>query len=128
MQLIRWPIGQLILLVDAATAPRRPQRDAASQARIDDAARNLALYQYRACPFCVKTRRALRRLGIEVELRDAKNDPRWRDELLAEGGRQQVPCLRIPQPDGSVRWMYESDDIIAYLERIVSDHAVAEAA
>lgn len=128
MKLIRWPLGQLILLVDAVTAPRRPQRDAATQARIDDAARNLAVYQYRACPFCVKTRRAMRRLGIEVELRDAKSDPRWRDELLAEGGRLQVPCLRIPQADGSVQWLYESNDIIAYLEQIVAAHEVAEAA
>jgi len=28
-----------------------------------------------------------------------------------------VPCLRIDKDDGSVQWMYESNDIIAYLKR-----------
>ena len=128
MQIIRWPIGQLILLVDRLTAPPRPSRPAELQARIDAATRGLALYQYVACPFCVKTRRAMRRLGVDIELRDAKNDERWRNELLQQGGKQQVPCLRIPTADGKARWLYESDDIIAHLEGLVAEASVADAA
>ena len=71
-KLIRWPLGQLILLVDFLTAPKRPQRDARQQAMIDDHTRDLALYQFATCPFCVKTRRAMRRLGLNIELRDAQ--------------------------------------------------------
>lgn len=127
-QLIRWPLGQLILLGDALTAPRRPQRDPAEQARIDAASAGLALYQYHACPFCVKTRRAMRRLGVDIELRDAKRESHWRDELLDGGGKLQVPCLRIPQPDGGVSWLYESNDIIAWLERLVDEARLSEAA
>ncbi|MCP5301280.1 MAG: glutathione S-transferase N-terminal domain-containing protein [Chromatiaceae bacterium] len=126
-QLIRWPIGRLILFVDALTAPRRPQRQPAEQARVDATTHGLSLYQFHACPFCVKTRRALRRLGADIELRNAKLAP-WRDELLDGGGRLQVPCLRIPQTDGGVHWLYESDDIIAYLEGLVGDGTANAAA
>ena len=128
MRLIRWPLGQLILLIDALTAPTPPERPADTQARIDQATRDLALYQFRTCPFCVKTRRALRRLGLDIELRDARGDAQWRHELLSDGGRIQVPCLKIPQPDGGARWLYESNDIIAYLEQLVTDEEIPDAA
>ena len=36
-------------------------------------------------------------------------------DLLNGGGKTQVPCLRIDNPDGETQWMYESDDIINYL-------------
>ena len=121
MRMIRWPIGQLILLVDVLTSPRPPAREPAEQAMLDEKTRELAIYQFRACPFCVKTRRALRRLGLKVELRDAQHDPRWREELLTHGGRLQVPCLFIPGNDGNDQWLYESNDIIAYLERQTLD-------
>ncbi len=116
MRAIRWPIGRLILLLDFLTSPKPPQRDPAEQARLDEQTRELALYQFVACPFCVKTRRALRRFGLSIELRDAQNDPHWRQKLVDDGGRLQVPCLYIPGTDGNDRWLYESNDIIAYLK------------
>ena len=117
MKAIRWFLGKLILFIDALTAPRPMQRSAEDQARVDAETGNLALYQYLACPFCVKTRRVIRRLGLNIETRDARNDPGFRKELETEGGRQQVPCLKISHEDGTVEWLYESDDIIAYLEK-----------
>jgi glutaredoxin len=120
MAMIRWPIGQLILLIDWLTTPRRPSREPNRQAVVDQAVAGLALYQYKACPFCVKTRRAMRRLGVDIELRDAKRDPQWRQQLLQEGGRLQVPCLYIPGEDGQAQWLYESDDIIALLDQRVA--------
>lgn len=119
--LVRWPLGQLILLIDFLTSPRPPERAAAEQARIDAETRGMALYQFKACPFCVKTRRAMKRLGLNIELRDARGDMQWRQQLLAEGGRLQVPCLYIPQSSGDAQWLYESDDIIAYLEARFAD-------
>jgi len=115
--LIRWPLGQLILLVDFLTSPRAPERAPEEQAKIDLATRDMALYQFRACPFCVKTRRAMKRLGLKIELRDARHNQQWRQQLLSEGGRLQVPCLYIPQESGEPQWLYESTDIIAYLEQ-----------
>ena len=114
-KLIRWPLGKLILLVDFLTAPKPPTRDPAVQAAIDARTSDLALYQFMACPFCVKTRRAMRRLGVNIELRDAQNDPAWRAQLEKSGGKIQVPCLYIPKEGGRDQWLYESDAIIAFL-------------
>lgn len=119
-KLIRWPLGKLILLIDYLTRPKPPIRPAEVQKRIDDAMAPLALYQFHACPFCVKTRRALRRLGLDIELRDARDNAQWRSELERGGGRVQVPCLYIPDNPPDTQWLYESDDIIAYLEQRVS--------
>jgi glutaredoxin len=130
--LVRWPLGKLVLLIDFLTRPKSPQRPAELQALIDASTRDMALYQFDACPFCVKTRRAMRRLGLDIELRDARNDPRWRAELEAQGGRLQVPCLRLSGDDGEIEWLYESDDIIKRLQQHVAafdkDGGVREAA
>lgn len=125
-KLIRWPLGKLILLLDFLTRPRPPQRTAGLQQQIDQATRGLALYQFHACPFCVKTRRAMRRLGLQIETRDAQGDPHWRQQLLTEGGKLQVPCLYLPQPDGGATWLYESDAIIAFLDDTVRRVEAAE--
>jgi glutathione S-transferase len=50
---------------------------------------------------------------------DAKRDTEAAEQLLAGGGRLKVPCLRIKQ-QGEVRWLYESDDIIAFIEAKLS--------
>lgn len=75
---------------------------------------NLSLYQFYACPFCVKTRRTVHALNINIEYRDAKNNEIHRAELLEKGGEIKVPCLRIEE-GGTSRWLYESSDIINYL-------------
>ena len=73
------------------------------------------LFQYDACPFCYRVRRFLKQAGIDIPLRDTLHDPRAYAELLAGGGSGTVPCLRIEGADASVRWLYESADIIEYL-------------
>ena len=93
------------------------------QQLMDDRTSHLALYQFHACPFCIITRRTMRRLGLNIELRDAQNDPRWEQELIEQGGRRQVPCLRITDEDGKVEWLYESKDIMHYLEQQYGDTA-----
>ncbi|WP_414154077.1 glutaredoxin family protein [Pseudomonas sp. BNK-43-a] len=113
---LRVSLGQLIVFGDWISRPAKRQRDAAAQAQVEQQAKGLALYQFHACPFCVKTRRALHRLNVPVALRDAKNDPQHRQALQEGGGRVKVPCLRIEE-DGKVTWMYESKDIIGYLEK-----------
>ncbi len=113
---VRVGLGQLILLGDAISRPRPQQRSAAGQAAVIEQAAGLSLYQFHACPFCVKTRRTLHRLNVPVTLHDAKNDPVQRQRLLEGGGKIKVPCLLI-QEDGESRWLYESKAIIAYLEQ-----------
>jgi len=112
---LRVGLGQLIVFADWISRPAKRKRDAAAQARVEQAAKGLELYQFHACPFCVKTRRTLHRLNVPVALRDAKNDPVHRQALQEGGGRVKVPCLRIEEA-GKVTWMYESKAIIAYLD------------
>jgi len=91
------------------------KRSNAQQANIQSEANKLTLYQYNLCPFCIKTRRALHQLNVVVPTRDIKKDPKYREELQNGGGQIKVPCLRIEEA-GGFRWMYESNDIILYLQ------------
>ena len=73
---------------------------------------SLVLFKYDSCPYCQKVMREITRLGLEkrVILRDTMRDPTAHQELLAKGGKTQVPCLLI---DGLA--LYESDAIIRHL-------------
>ena len=116
LNLIRKAIGKTLLVADTLTAPTPAARDSAAQSRIDEECRRLAVYELEGCPFCIKTRRAMRRLNLKIERRDVGKNPRYQDELMAGGKVDQVPCLRIEEKD-NVRWLYESSDIINYLEQ-----------
>lgn len=111
---LRKGLGQLIIFIDWITRPAKMKRPQAAQAAVEVSAKSLSLYQFQACPFCVKTRRTLHRLNVPVQLRDAKEDAQARLELEQQGGKIQVPCLRI-EDGGQVTWLYESKAIIAYL-------------
>lgn len=113
---LRVGLGQLIVFLDWISRPGKLKRDPAAQAQVEQQAKGLSLYQFHACPFCVKTRRTLHRLNVPVTLRDAKNNEQDRQALLEQGGKIKVPCLRIEE-DGKTTWMYESKAIIAYLDQ-----------
>jgi glutathione S-transferase len=50
-----------------------------------------------------------------MPLKDILFHPDNNADLIAGGGKGQVPCLRIESENGNVKWMYESIDIIRYL-------------
>jgi glutaredoxin len=128
MAIIRFILGKLILLLNWIFTPRSITRDPAQQALIAGQTANLTLYQYQACPFCVKVRRAMKRQGLKIETRDVKRNDAAREELLAGGGDLKVPCLRIAEGERGDQWMYESSEIINYLEaRFTAPSAVAAA-
>jgi glutaredoxin len=116
MKAIRWPIGQLILLLNFIFSPRSPKRAADEQAKIDDKTQTLSLYQLPSCPFCVKVRRTMKREGLKIELRNISGKNDFSEELVREGGKRKVPCLRIEKSDGQVQWLYESNDVVAHLQ------------
>jgi len=124
MQAVRWVLGRIILFLNAVFSPRGIVRHQEAQRTVDAKTRQLILYQFAACPFCVKVRRVMKRLSLRIETRDAKNDQRCRQELLDGGGRYQVPCLKIVEEDGNVRWLYESGAIARYLEQRFATLAV----
>ena len=72
----------------------------------------LKLFYADYCPYCKKVIQAFDELGVKCELVDAEPDTPGRKELLELGGKGQVPFL----VDGDVK-MYESDDIIEYVEK-----------
>ncbi len=124
MVVIRWILGQLILLLNFIFSPKGIKRSADAQAAIDAQTAELTLYQYLACPFCVKVRRTMKRHSLNIKTRDAKRNEQFREELIQGGGTLKVPCLRIEEEGGSVRWMYESSDIINYLEQCFGSEKV----
>ncbi len=93
------------------------EREKKAQKKIDHETQKLILYQFESCPFCIKVRRAIKRLNLKIEQRDAQRIEKFRKELISEGGLFQTPCLRITKKDGSIQWMYESSDIIKYLQK-----------
>lgn len=117
MKIIRFILGKVILFFNAIIPTKKlVQRNAEQQKNVDDQLQNYSIYQFEACPFCVKVRRHVKSLGLNMTYKDAKNDTVAREELFKNGGKIQVPCLRIQ--DGSKEtWMYESNDIIAYLNK-----------
>lgn len=116
INLLRNGIGNILACAEQLTRPARMQRDPEEQARVDEQASQLILYQYRGCPFCIKVRRELHRLNVDIEMRDPSRNEQHRQELLEQGGRIMVPCLRIKE-NGQERWMYESSDINAWLRQ-----------
>ena len=129
MAIIRKILGSLILFFNWVFTPRGIKRGADTQATVDEQTGKLILYQYKACPFCVKVRRVMKRLSLNIETRDVKRCNTAREQLLAGGGDLKVPCLRIEDADGSIKWMYESPEIINYLENtfVAPDHNTATA-
>jgi len=115
MNFVRWILGRLVLGYDLLTRPKPISRDAAAQQEFDGKTANMALYQFNACPFCVKVRREIRRHALKIELRDARHDETHKQALIDGGGRHKVPCLRVKNAAGDDTWLYESTDIISYL-------------
>ena len=120
INLIRNLLGSIIALIDFITRPAKLKRSEAAQLQVEQQLDSMALYQFFACPFCIKTRRALHRLNLPIQTRNATKGSVFRAELEQQGGKVQVPCLRINQ-DGQDIWMYESSAIIQYLEQRFAD-------
>ncbi len=111
---LRTVLGPVMLLKETLTRPKGLVRPPAAQQAVDLACRDLALYQYRTCPFCIKVRQEMRRLSLDIPHVDAQHAGPARSELLAQGGQTKVPCLKITDAAGS-RWLYDSEKIIGYL-------------
>ena len=114
---LRAVLGPFLLLGNWLTRPRGVVRPPAEQQTVDARTRKLALYHFPTCPFCLKSRRVIRRLSLDIEPRNARSDEAHRAALIDGGGKPQVPCLLITGEDGQQTWLYESDAINAWLNR-----------
>ena len=120
LKLFREGLGQLVVIINFITLPRKMKRSVEEQKKVDEQASHMSLYQFKRCPFCVRTRRQIHKLNLPIELRDASRGSAYRDELENEGGEIKVPCLRIEE-NNTVQWLYESVAIIAYLNERFDD-------
>ncbi|SEA50474.1 glutaredoxin family protein [Alkalimonas amylolytica] len=114
---IRLIVTPFLLLTEKLSTPTPIKRDPSAQLEVDQACQQLVMYQFLACPFCIKVRKEIARLNLNIEKRDAQHNAAHRAELEAGGGRVKVPCLRIENEHKEVRWLYESNDIMAYLQQ-----------
>ena len=114
-QTLRLVLGPVMLLKERLTNPEGVQRDAAAQAAVDAQCQSLALYQFNTCPFCIKVRQEMRRLSLPIEKRDAQHHVANRDELQQGSGATKVPCLKITEANGQIRWLQDSNAIVAHL-------------
>jgi len=73
----------------------------------------LTLYNMEGSPYCRKVREALSELDLDTVIRNLPKGSPKRAALVQRAGKMQVPYL-IDANTG--REMYESDDILAYLE------------
>jgi len=117
MKLIRWFVGRLILFTNRITLPTPILRKKIDQDKVDKQTKRLTIYQFEACPFCVKVRRFIRKNSLKINLKDAKNNKNYKFELVNEGGKHKVPCLRIEKTNTSTEWLYESTEIIKFLNK-----------
>ena len=86
---------------------------------------NLSLYHYQTCPYCAVTRRVIAQTGADIEKRDIRLSSAYRSELISEGGRPQVPCLRIEKDNGNVEWLYESADINRFIRQYAEQTSIS---
>lgn len=112
---LRIVLGPFMLLKEALTKPKGLVRTAAAQAAVDAQSQTMSLYQFKTCPFCIKTRKEIDRLSLNIKRVDAQHEGADRQALLAATGQTKVPCLRIVDAAGQSQWMGDSDKIIAYL-------------
>ena len=117
MSFIRWFVGKIILFINALTLPKPISRGKIDQKRIDEVTEYLTVYQFEACPFCVKVRRFIRKNSLKINLKDAKNNKTFKSELVNEGGKHKVPCLKIEKINSKPVWLYESTEIIKFLKK-----------
>ncbi len=114
---LRLVLMPFMLLWAKLGTPKGIVRSVDTQQKIDQACSGLALYHFKTCPFCIKVRHEMARLSLPITLRDAQHDPERRADLLQGGGKIQTPCLQIADAQGNVQWLYESNDIINYLQQ-----------
>ncbi|WP_246434519.1 glutaredoxin family protein [Teredinibacter haidensis] len=78
---------------------------------------NVTLYHRPSCGYCMRVHLALKTMKINIANANVSRDDHARKELSQKGGKSQVPALRITHSNGKEEWMYESLDIIDYLQK-----------
>ncbi|QKQ24333.1 glutathione S-transferase N-terminal domain-containing protein [Candidatus Ruthia endofausta] len=114
---LRNGLGAIIAFISWLIPVSKIKRTSEQQQKADKKTVSIELYQFFACPFCIKIRRVIRRLNLNIVTRNTQTiGSEFRDEMQQETGKVQVPCLKITNGN-EVQWMFESDEISAYLNK-----------
>jgi glutaredoxin len=112
---LRIVLGPVMLLKERLQRPAGMLRTPEAQQGVDAQCQSLVLYHYKTCPFCMKVRQEMRRLSLNIRHIDAQPEGSDRAALVAGGGLAKVPCLKITDAAGASQWLYDSDQIVAFL-------------
>ena len=112
MNIIRFVLGKIILFFDWLTSPKPLNFSSEKLEFIQNKVKKMEIYEFRACPFCVKVRRFMKKNNIIIKVKDARRNKDFANELINGGGKLQVPCLRFNNDEN--KWLYESNDIINF--------------
>jgi len=116
MKTIKKIIGSILAAINDKTLPQKGHRSAEIQKKVLKEISSFSIYEFSTCPYCMRVRRALHRLNLPIELRNIKQNNKFRIELIEQGGKVQVPCLKIENHGEPDKWMYESKEIVRFLE------------
>ncbi len=81
---------------------------------------NLSLYYRPTCFFCIRVLCSLPKFNLSIETKNISKDHQAMTDLVTKGGKQQVPALKITDSTSKETWMYESKDILQYLESVAN--------
>jgi glutaredoxin len=115
-QAVRLLLAPIMLLWEVVSRKRPVVRTPTAQQLVDAQCKDLALYQFKTCPFCIKVRKEMHHLALPIARNDAQHNAVHRADLLAATGLTKVPCLRMTDATGQVQWMHDSKAIIGYLQ------------
>lgn len=73
----------------------------------------LTLFYKPTCPFCQRVLKEAEIAGVRFNLKDISTSEEIAEELIAKGGKRQVPYL-VDEERGEA--MYESGEIIEYIK------------
>ena len=93
----------------------RPMRGTVALGHRRTPEQTLVLYEAEYCPYCRYVREALTALDLDVLIYPIpKKGQRFKEQLLATGGKPQIPFLVDPNTDSN---LYESTSIVEHLYR-----------
>ena len=65
---VRVLLAPVMLISEKLSTPKAVERTPEEQAQVDAACQQLALYQFRTCPFCIKVRKEIAGQSLYVPL------------------------------------------------------------
>ncbi len=108
------PVNTVFAMVSSAVRPKGRKVRAGFENR-DQPDELPVLYNFEFSPYCRKVREVFNELNLDYRVENVGKMSSRRPELEQRGGKVQVPYLIDPNTGEE---MYESDDIVEYLEDV----------